>query len=1026
VIERTKRIEAVFHAASELPASEERERYLNEACRGNDGLRREVNALLKAALASEELFRGCDRNSGGPGGHSIEWLTERPGTVIGRYKLLEQIGEGGMGVVYMAEQEQPVRRKVALKIIKLGMDTRAVVARFEAERQALAMMDHPGIAQVYDAGATETGRPYFVMELVQGVPITQFCETKHLSIEKRLKLFISVCQAIQSAHQKGIIHRDIKPSNVLVTMHNGAPHPMVIDFGVAKAIDQKLTEKTLFTNFATMIGTPAYMSPEQAEMSKLDVDTRSDIYSLGVLLYQLLTGTTPFSEEHLRNVAYGEMQRIIVEEEPERPSTRLRRKTPIQNEIRNPQAAIDSDLDWIVMKCLEKDRNRRYETTSSFEADIKHYLANEPVIARPPNAAYRLHKFIARRRLEFSTAVIVLLSLIAAVLVSSSQAARARRSEAQATEQAHRAEKQAQFAAIESERANRETALARQQADTAEAVKQFLIDSLWGVTPNYTSPDLNAVAYEATKTLLEKSARSIEGRFTNQPLVEADIRKALYVAFNSAGRHDQAELQARRRLQIYENLPGIPRTNILDAISDIAYIRATLGHAEEALKILNGIKEESLSSAIPEYFQVNFAQIYIAAGHPVEAVPYLRSGVEYSKAERGEKSLLHKTDTMWLAQALERSGNLGEAVEVWRRNFENCSRDHGAEHPITVDQSFGLARTLVKQGKGDLASSMLKRIIAYAEKTMGTNSYRILDAQYWLGQTLEQTNKIEEAARLYRAINPGIVRRFPNESAFFLNGRIIEFFLRHRLYPDAKTTSEPMLSWLEAHLPEDSVGIENLIRAAVVVKGSFAAAELGKREFDRFSTFPMTCKTIGTLFLYVGAEDWYRKATAKAIACAPATKDWQQQLAILHIAARGPFSFSSEQKTECQRLIDLVERQLNGVSSNERQRAHRAIATLQIRLGQPAESIAHLDKALGAEITEAVRARALAIKAIALHRLDRIDEARAAFAVSEQITQKLLPEPEGERANFLDDTGRYDLLLRRELNPLLNAAAQAH
>ena len=245
------------------------------------------------------------------------------GDRIGRYKLLEKIGEGGMGVVYMAEQEEPVRRRVALKIIKLGMDTRQVVARFEAERQALAMMDHPNIAKVLDGGATETGRPYFVMELVQGVPITEFCDKNQLSTEERLKLFIPVCQAIQSAHQKGIIHRDIKPSNVLVTLHDGVPVPKVIDFGIAKATNQKLTEKTLFTNFATMIGTPAYMSPEQAEMSGLDIDTRSDIYSLGVLLYELLTGTTPFPEKRLRSVGYSEMQRIIVEEEPERPSTRL-------------------------------------------------------------------------------------------------------------------------------------------------------------------------------------------------------------------------------------------------------------------------------------------------------------------------------------------------------------------------------------------------------------------------------------------------------------------------------------------------------------------------------------------------------------------------------------------------------------------------------------------------------------------------------------------------------------------------------
>jgi len=298
-------------------------------------------------------------------------VTEQPGDRIGHYKLLQQIGEGGCGVVYMAEQEEPVRRRVALKVIKLGMDTKSVIARFEAERQALALMDHPNIAKVLDAGATTNGRPFFVMELVRGIKITDYCDQNKLSTQERLKLFVPICQAIQHAHQKGIIHRDIKPSNVLVTLHDDKPIPMVIDFGIAKATHQKLTEKTLFTNFGAMVGTPAYMSPEQAEMSKLDVDTRSDIYSLGVLIYELLTGTTPFPEKRLRSAGYGEMQRIIVEEEPERPSTRLSTMEISQRTTIARRRSVDAavlnhlfrgDLDWIVMKCLEKDRTRRYET----------------------------------------------------------------------------------------------------------------------------------------------------------------------------------------------------------------------------------------------------------------------------------------------------------------------------------------------------------------------------------------------------------------------------------------------------------------------------------------------------------------------------------------------------------------------------------------------------------------------------------------------------------------------------------------
>jgi serine/threonine protein kinase len=327
----------LFNAALELKTPGERVAYLDKVCGSDLAMKKRIMALLKAHGDTDDFLDLLMDNA-----HispADEDLKEGPGTVIGRYKLLEQIGEGGMAVVYMAEQQEPIRRKVALKIIKLGMDTRQVIARFEAERQALAMMDHPNIAKVLDAGATDTGRPFFVMELVHGVSITEYCDKNNLSTKDRLDLFIQVCQAVQHAHQKGIIHRDIKPSNVMVTHRDGRPVPKVIDFGIAKATNQRLTEKTLFTRYAHIIGTPAYMSPEQAELSDADVDTRSDIYSLGVLLYELLTGTTPFSEEELRKAGYTEMQRVIREQEPPRPSTRLTRMSPPnQSAIRNPQS----------------------------------------------------------------------------------------------------------------------------------------------------------------------------------------------------------------------------------------------------------------------------------------------------------------------------------------------------------------------------------------------------------------------------------------------------------------------------------------------------------------------------------------------------------------------------------------------------------------------------------------------------------------------------------------------------------------
>jgi serine/threonine protein kinase len=406
----------VFLKALELSSSGQREAYLDAACVGDAALRAEVESLLQAS-ARAGGFLEC------PAANLVatvdEPITEQPGTVIGPYKLLEQIGEGAFGVVFLAEQQQPIRRKVALKILKPGMDTRQVVARFEAERQALALMDHPNIAKVLDAGQTNSGRPYFVMDLVKGLPITVFCDQAKLPIRERLELFLSVCLAVQHAHQKGIIHRDIKPSNVLVALHDGAPLAKVIDFGIAKALGQQLTDKTLHTGFAQLIGTPLYMSPEQAALRNADVDTRSDIYSLGVLLYELLTGTTPFDKERLREADFDEICRIIREEEPPKPSTRISTlgqaattvSTQRKSDTKQLSRLLRGELDWIVMKCLEKDRNRRYETASAFAADVQHYLHDEPVQACPPSAWYKLRKFARRQKMALAMAACVFLAL---------------------------------------------------------------------------------------------------------------------------------------------------------------------------------------------------------------------------------------------------------------------------------------------------------------------------------------------------------------------------------------------------------------------------------------------------------------------------------------------------------------------------------------------------------------------------------------------------------------------------------------
>jgi WD40 repeat protein/serine/threonine protein kinase len=414
--------EAIFTAAVEMESAAQRAAYLDEACAGRPDFRRKVEELLCAHVQAGNLL---DKAAAAWNAHlpinDEQTIAERPGTVIGSYKLLEQIGEGGFGIVFMAEQQHPVRRKVAVKVIKPGMDSKQIIARFEAERQALAMMDHQNIARVLDAGTADSGRPYFVMELVRGVPVTQFCDDNQLPLSERLKLFVAVCQAVQHAHQKGIIHRDLKPSNVLVTLDDGTPLGKVIDFGIAKALGQeRLTDKTLFTGFAQMLGTPLYMSPEQAEMSRLAADTRTDIYSLGVLLYELLTGTTPFDKERLKGASYDEIRRIIRDEEPAKPSKKIstlgQAATTIsanrKTEPRRLSQLFRGELDWIVMKALEKDRNRRYETASSFAADVQRYLHDEPVQACPPSALYKFRKLVRRNK-----RVVAMASFAAAVLV---------------------------------------------------------------------------------------------------------------------------------------------------------------------------------------------------------------------------------------------------------------------------------------------------------------------------------------------------------------------------------------------------------------------------------------------------------------------------------------------------------------------------------------------------------------------------------------------------------------------------------
>src|SRR6185436_13288012 len=547
----------VFEAALALPPGQ-REAFLAQERSGDSELLQRVRALLLAAENGADFLTPIPSNLSPP-----LPAVEKPGDRIGRYKLLEQIGEGGCGMVFMAEQEEPIRRKVALKVIKLGMDTRQVIARFEAERQALALMDHPNIAKVYDAGATATGRPYFVMELVRGLRITDYCNNKRIPTRKRLELFNQVCQAVQHAHQKGIIHRDLKPSNILVTVNDGEPVPKVIDFGIAKATSgERLTDKTVFTAFHQFMGTPAYMSPEQAELTSVDIDTRSDIYTLGVLLYELLTGQTPFDASELLQAGLDEMRRTLREKEPSRPSTRLSTLSADQltatahlQGIEPPKLInlVRGDLDWIVLKCLEKDRARRYETASALLTDIQRHLGNEPVTARPRSRLYEFQKTVRRHKVGFAATAAVILTLFFGLGIATWSLVKERQ--------------------------------ARQRADTEAAksaqIARVLEDMLRGIDPK--------TARERDTTLLQEVLSQTVGQvsrdLTNQPPVEAHLKNTIGNICAALGDYQNAELMARSALVLRRSDPAGRPADLAESHFDLAHHLWRQGKLGEAEKV---------------------------------------------------------------------------------------------------------------------------------------------------------------------------------------------------------------------------------------------------------------------------------------------------------------------------------------------------------------------------------------------------------------------------------------------------------
>jgi serine/threonine protein kinase len=739
----------IFDAALAIADPEKRNAFLAAACAGDTRLEEHMRGLLAAeqGLGSflEEPAVAATLTMAPP------QVAEGVGTVIGPYKLLEPIGEGGMGVVYMAEQTQPVRRKVALKVIKPGMDTTAVVARFEAERQALALMDHPHIAKVHDAGATDTGRPFFVMELVRGVPITDYCDQARLTPRRRLEVFLPVCAAVQHAHQKGIIHRDLKPSNVLVAEVDGKPVPKVIDFGVAKAVDPRLSGRTLFTRHGAIVGTAEYMSPEQAGASP-DVDTRTDVYGLGVLLYELLTGTTPLDRKALRQAAFDEVLRHVREEEPPKPSTRLSAtndRLPSVAAVRGTEPArlsrlVRGDLDWVVMKALDKDRTRRYETPSAFARDIQRYLDADPVEAGPPSRAYRLRKFARKHRAALSTAAAVGLLLVVATAVSTWEAWRATR-----------AERVAESRLSDTRKAQAATKEALKQSEEAqaraEAVSAFLTEAFRSPDPSQNGRQVKVA------DMLDRAVEKLDTDFTVSPATRGALLNSLGLTYSGLGLYDKAiETHGKARVLRETSLgPGHPdtlvsRTNLADAYRVVGRYADAIALHEATLKL----KQSALGPDHPVTLtsRNNLALAYLAAGRTDEAVALHEGTLSLREARFGPDHPDTVSSRTNLAEAYHAAGRYGDAIALLERAIEWQDSALGPDHPNTIISRLNLAAAYADAGRTAEADPLLERAVRQADSKLGPDHPHTLSGRNLLANAYRAAGRTAEAIALHEAV----------------------------------------------------------------------------------------------------------------------------------------------------------------------------------------------------------------------------------------------------------------------------------
>lgn len=791
--------ESLFHEALTKPVSE-RAAFLEAACAGNEKLRADVEALLVAHEASqhpldqplqselEATKLSSPAESGPATGDSVTppaplseaspvcqptathvGKTQTEVIIAGRYTLQEKLGEGGMGEVWVAKQTEPVKRRVALKLIKLGMDSKAIVQRFGQERQALAIMDHPHIARVLDGGMTETGQPFFVMELVNGLPLTKFCDEAKLGVRERLELFVPICQAVQHAHQKGIVHRDLKPANILVTMIDGQPVPKVIDFGVAKATGGKLTDESMSTQFGAIVGTLEYMSPEQAGFSGQDIDTRADIYSLGVILYELLTGLRPIDAARLKEAAITEMIRIIREEEPSKPSTRLSTDESLpslaavrQTEPRKLTALLRGELDWVVMKCLEKQRDRRYETANALVRDIQRYLSDEPVEARPPSLGYRAEKFLRRNKGPVIAASLVVFALIGGIVgttwglfEASHQAdvAENRRKEAQA------AQKRAEAAAAKEQTANIQAQKRLAQIEKANDILGSIFENLDPKEIAKAERPLQAILVEK----LDQAVAQLEGESIGDPLVVAAMQNKFGLSLLSLGEPSKAIVLLEKSRATHQATLGVEHLDTLASMHNLATAYHSAGKLDLALPLFEEslkLMKAKLGSEHPNTLTSmgNLAATYQYTGKLDLALPLFEETLKLRKAKLGPKHPATLISIGNLATAYRAAGKLDLALPLFEESLARMKATLGPEHPDTLHSMDNLATAYHAAGKLNLALPIFEETLTLRKARLGpehpdtlASMHNLAAAYHSVGKRhlalplLEETHRLREA-----------------------------------------------------------------------------------------------------------------------------------------------------------------------------------------------------------------------------------------------------------------------------------------